>query len=175
MVLPIEIWYIILDTLGEYGELRAHTNLCKALGINPNIGAKYRVNELIKIRNWRCIDYKKLMIQFWEKTGIDDGVPLDYLKANFNKHTRMYRTVWACDTLYNKDTNKHILYGYPAERYIEHNYIVHLTNKIYVDNRNIDEIYDGTYKLDKHSVKRWVDNFKSIMGTEQLKSFENYY
>ena len=165
MDLPLEIWYIILDTLGECGQLRTHTNLCRALSINSCIGSKYRVKALLANRKlYESGKYEKILIDFWNKTGIDDGVPAKYLKENLDKDTRMYRTVWACDTLYSKDIDTFYLYSDPAYHFIGYNCILHLTNKVYIDNRIIDEVYDIGHKLDDNSIKRWIKNFKPIMG-----------
>jgi hypothetical protein len=162
---PIEVWHVILNILGENGELRVHTNLCKVLKINPNLGSKYRKRFLIQSREYLKQDYDKMMIDFWEQTGIDDGVPENYLKEKLNKDTKMYRTIWACDNLYNKYTDKFILERNPAVNYIGHNYILHLTNKIYIDNRTIE---------DGHSINRWIDNFECIMEPRYLQNFKVY-
>ena len=176
MDLPIELWYIILDTLGEYAELRAHTNLCKALGIDPNIGSKYRVKALIESRLKWCNENKisysdetthKKLVEFWKKTVIDDGLEGKYLKTHLDKHTRMYRTVFTWDTLYNKE--KFILHKNPANRYFGDCIIIQIRNKIYIDNRIIDEVYDGSFKPDEESIEKWKTNFEGIIETYIVK------
>lgn len=95
--LPNEIWLIIIEILGESGYLRDMTNLSRTLKFNDKFGDKYRIIELNKMRNCSIVDYNKAIVQFWERTGIDDGVEPDYLMNFLNKKTKMYRTIWSHD------------------------------------------------------------------------------
>jgi hypothetical protein len=103
--LPVELWLDIIHILGKQGHLRDMQNLIKALKYTSTTEFdKYFVIELIKIRNTRSngnTEYIKIMIDFWERTGIDDGVPAEYLLMNFNKKTKMYRTMWSNEIIKN--------------------------------------------------------------------------
>jgi hypothetical protein len=103
-MLPPEIWLMIIDTLGTSGHLRDMTNLIKALKYDNTLGDKYRVIELMKSRlKGRKEDYNQKMIELWERTGIDDGVPAKYLLTRLNNKTRMYRTMWSYEVYKHKD------------------------------------------------------------------------
>lgn len=106
----MELWLSIIDKIGKKGNLRDMTNLIDALKYNISIGDKYRTIELAKSRNTSEYDYKKQMIKFWERTGIDDGVPPYYLVENLNKNKRMYRTIWSYD-IYKNKLGKHVVFS----------------------------------------------------------------
>ena len=153
--LPYDIWSNIVGILRDMGRLRDLTNLCKALDWKDN--KKYIVAELMKSRNYRFQNYDEKMIELWERTGIDDGVPISYLKKHLHNGTRMYRTIWSSDLMYNQDLDAHVFYKCPAETLIGHNKILHLTNKVYVDNRSFKNLTD---LLNRNCVDTWVGNFK---------------
>lgn len=90
-MLPNELILYILDILGENGFTRTCINLTRIFQWNENICNKHLLHELQKSRNF--------MPDLWERTGIDDGVPFEYLLNNLNKKNRMYRTIWSHDVL----------------------------------------------------------------------------
>jgi hypothetical protein len=98
-MLPNELILYILDILGENGFTRTCINLTRIFQWNENICNKYLLHELQKSRNIMYINYDDSMIDLWERTGIDDGVPFEYLLKNLNKKNRMYRTIWSHDVL----------------------------------------------------------------------------
>ena len=81
MFLPMELILIISDLLLYNDDFRTLVKLNKCFNINPNkylydILKKYRLN--VYSSHW--VD----KIIFWNKTGIDDGVPPDYLLKYLN-------------------------------------------------------------------------------------------
>lgn len=159
MDFPMEIWMLVLDTLGQAGQLRDYTNLCRALYIDPKRGHQYRKKALLRERCISKLDYTKQIIDFWETTGIDDGVPNEYLKANLNKSTQMYRTIWSSDTLYNRETDTFVLCTNPIDNFTSHNDNLHLTYTVYRDTRNIKFKIGG--RLNNESIQKWIYNLPS--------------
>ena len=98
-MLPNELILYILDILGENGFTRTCINLTRVFQWNENICNKYLLHELLKSRLIFDFDYNQQMIDLWERTGIDDGVPVEYLLKKLNKKNIMYRTIWSHDVL----------------------------------------------------------------------------
>jgi hypothetical protein len=87
--LPYEIIINIQNILIKNRELRTYANLCKAF--NWDIDIKYFECELRNSRNYNYkMDHHTRMVELWERTGIDDGVPEEYLKKHLNNKTRIY-------------------------------------------------------------------------------------
>ena len=110
--LPIELWLNIVDILGLQGYTRDCTNLINVLGLPLSLVYKYLVTELFKNRNWSDNpdkNYNDQMIDFWQRTGIDDGIPIEYLIQNLNSYTRMYKTIWAYSVYTNKNGKYKVL------------------------------------------------------------------
>lgn len=131
--LPYEIIINIQIILIKNRELRTYANLCKAF--NWDIDTRYFECELLNSRNYKHkMNYDTKMIELWERTGIDDGVPIEYLKKHLNNKTRMFKTMWAlsicsgnfCDII---------------KWYDNHNKYVKYTNNIMADSRCFSKYY----------------------------------
>lgn len=145
--LPNEIWLMISDILGEAGHIRSMISLQKALcWKNIRSNDKFIVMALYKSRYSNIEknkeNYNEKMIDLWEKTGIDDGVPEDYiLKQKDFKNKRLYRTVWASNFLRDQP-----IYNSYRDHY--HNEFVKYTHIIFLDGRNITHFNENfTNKL----------------------------
>lgn len=139
--LPCEIIVKIQNILIENRELRAYYNLCKALQWDVDI--KYFECEIRNNRYLECSvdDYDKKMIELWNRTGIDDGVPAEYLKKNLNKKTRIFKTMWAltmCSGVF-----------FDIIKWYSHNEYVKNTYNIMQDTRTFSKYY-------KYKEKRWL-------------------
>lgn len=90
MFLPMELILIIADLLLYNEDLRTLVKLNKCFNINSN---KYLYDILKKYRlNFYSYHWLDKII-FWNKTGIDDGVPPGYLLKYLNNDTQLYRTI----------------------------------------------------------------------------------
>lgn len=128
--LPPEILLYISDILGDMGELRTMVNLHKALKWRNMNTSKYFIKVLIVSRKSCNIKkYDEKMIELWERTGIDDGVPIQYLKQHLTKHTQMYRTIWSYDRCGNNFWNI-------VDMRQMHNKYVSYTYRIFLDKRS---------------------------------------
>jgi hypothetical protein len=96
-LLPPEIWLIISENIKNNGELRSLFYLYKLLGWGrPD--TKYFYEELKKERDKDDRDpcYNKRKIDLWERTGIDDELPNNYIYSQCNnKFETIYKTMWA--------------------------------------------------------------------------------
>lgn len=90
MFLPMELILIISDLLLYNDDFRTLVKLNKCFNINPN---KYLYDILKKYRLNVYSNFWYDKINFWNKTGIDDGVPPGYLLECLNNDTRLYRTI----------------------------------------------------------------------------------
>ena len=90
MFLPMELILIISDLLLYNDDFRTLVKLNKCFNINPN---KYLYDILKKHRLTVYSSHWVDKIIFWNKTGIDDGVPPDYLLKYLNNDTQLYRTI----------------------------------------------------------------------------------
>lgn len=131
--LPKELCLNILEYLGKTGNTRDMVNLTRVLGYNEEICYKYLLFELEKSRNCYTLNYDNNMIDLWERCGIDDGLSPEYISEKLNKHTRMYRTIWASDIITDRN-NGFLSYSYSAEEFR-----MKYTNCIFKDFRNLLE------------------------------------
>lgn len=166
--LPNEIWLNVLNILGNKGQTRDLVNLIKALNFNMSLSYKYLKKEFAKSRSIfykENITYKQRMIELWERTGIDDGVPYEYLLKNLNKKTRMFRTIWSYEVLKDKQ-NKNCLFIHNIFNYMNlgNKFQQKYTYSFFEDKRPkpnncIDwfELSDKSNKL----ISRYVINFKN--------------
>jgi hypothetical protein len=173
--LPDEIWLKISNTLVEQRELRTMANLHKAL--NWDTPTNIFQKELIRYRreSQGCKDYNQSMIEFWERTGIDDGVPMDYLKIHLNKK-RIFRTMWArvicCGKFYDMIAN-----CIPNW----HNRCVEFTNNIIEDNRKYYKYYKYKHENEKYGhiwpckkmLKLYIKDIS--LNTKTYEELENIY
>ncbi len=139
--LPTEIWLIIIDILGLQGYTRDCTNLVKYLELSETLVYKYLVTELHKTRGILTDydiskPYDEQMIAFWKRTGIDDGVPIEYLVSHLNSDTKMYKTIWAYSVFTNKN-GKYKAFGSCLFDYLRsgNNHKFEFTDCIFKDER----------------------------------------
>ena len=164
-MLPLDVWYNIINILGNSGYLRDMLNLLRCLGIKKNKYIYFFHQELFKSRYCNKIDttnyketYDKRMIDLWERTGIDDGVPIEYLIKNLNKKKRLLRTIWSHEVLKNEEQKfcalKNIVIDVNQDQDFKRKY----TDCIILDSRNnpIKKCY--YYELNKKS-KKYIDNY----------------
>ncbi len=129
--LPNEILLYIQNILIKNRELRTYANMCKAF--NWDIDMKYFECELRNSRNYRHRqDYDTKMIELWERTGIDDGVPEAYIKKRLNNKTRLFKTMWALHVCSGNFFDMIKWYG-------KHNKYVKYTDNILIDNRRYNK------------------------------------
>jgi len=167
LILPYEIIINIQNILIKNRELRAYANLCKAF--KWNIDIKYFECELLNSRHYNHkVDYDIKMIELWERTGIDDGVPEDYLKNHLNNKTRMFKTMWALCICSGSFFDIIKLYG-------KHNDYRKYTNNIMVDSRCFNKYYN--YKKTKYygaCEKCRKKYFKDIISSK-MNNTKMYY
>lgn len=130
----LKIQYILI----ECGELRAYANICKAF--NWEIDISHFEKELLKYRRDNIIPddtYDEKNINFWKRTGIDDGIPEEFLKKHLNDKTKLYKTILATYKCSNKFFKMRQWMDDPNMNY---KYITKYASNILVDNRKIDKI-----------------------------------
>ena len=173
MSLPFDIWNIVINILGNGGYLRDLINLLDSLNLNKEIYLHFFHKELFKSRikfdptinrsNY-LEKYNKKMIELWERTGIDDGVPVDYLLEKLTNKTRLFRTMWSHDVLKNKEQKNCVFVSIIHElRQIEQDFICKYTDFIFLDVRNTPKYKCYYYELNKKSTKyvhNYVKNFQ---------------
>ncbi len=130
--LPYEIIIYIQNLLIKNSELRAYYNLCKAF--NWDIDIKYFECELRNSRQHYTRDYDNKMIELWKKTGIDDGLPIEYLEKHLNYKTRLFKTMWA---LYFCSGRFYDM----IEWFERENTLIKYTENILSDNRSYNKYY----------------------------------
>lgn len=166
--LPNEIWIIIVNTLGLQGYTRDCTNLIRALEFPENLVYKYLVTELCKSRefyNYENGSYEEQMLEFWKRTGIDDGMSSKQVLCNLNSETQMYKTIWSV-SVFENNTGQYCVFPYVLFRNIhglECNKDKY-TDSIFRDTRytpvKIDEKIKA--KMNKESILEELDNAKQI-------------
>lgn len=164
MNLPNEIWLTISDILGSSGEIRSMINLHKVLRWK-GIGEKYIVIALYKSRHNIFEKYDDKMIQLWKKTGIDDGVPYDYIfnHQEYFKQNRLYRTVWALEFIEKGNISK-MYFDYNQNEFIKY------TDRIFLDRRSIDIQDNGIYyNQHRHDKKSYESLLKSIKCRKYIR------
>lgn len=83
---PPEIWIIIIEQLARDFFIRNVDFLIKTLNLNMNID-NYHLKSLLYFR-----ENEYDLIEFWKKTGIDDGLSTNFILNNLNKNTSLHRT-----------------------------------------------------------------------------------
>jgi hypothetical protein len=169
--LPIELWLNIIDILGLQGYTRDCTNLINALGLPLSLVYKYLVTELFKNRSWwgnydPDKNYNDQMIDFWKRTGIDDGIPIGYLINNLNSYTRMYKTIWAYSVFTNKNGKYKVFYSNLFDFLRgSHNYKEEYTDCIFKDNRSKSKYimyWPDLSKKSKRKIEYYLEDLKNV-------------
>lgn len=179
--LPNELWMMIVDTLGLQGYTRDCTNLIKATGLSESLVYNYLVSELFKMRHTGWIydnskgkdGYYKQMLDFWKRTGIDDGLSSKDLLSNLNSHTKMYKTIWSYSVFKNtkgyKCVYRNIIFD---SLYSNHN--LEYTDFIFKDDRIID-IYTLCSFCDlSENSKKEIDNTIENLNNCKKITYDKY-
>mgnify|MGYP001206726999 CR=1 FL=1 len=109
-VTPLPVIYDILDALGEEYELRVMYYLLQAFDLDTSYCYKllYKALRRSRLATLNGKTYYQKVIELWEQTGIDDGVPIDYLIHNH--HKKLFRTIWSHETFYDNNTQNYVYY-----------------------------------------------------------------
>lgn len=158
-LLPNEIWMNISGILIESGELRSYAYLHKILNWNLDL-SKFR-EELIKNRETNYIDYNQHMIELWNKTGIDDGVPIYYLKEFLNENTRLFKTMWAKIVCGNEFYDVIKCNPNMQNKYVKYTWNIMEDDRVYLRNENSNYNFDGP-------CEKCVDKYKTNLKTSIL-------
>ncbi len=167
--LPCEIILNIQNILIQNRELRAYANICKAL--NWPIDVKYFECELRNHRhlNYNHEDYDKKMIELWDRAGIDDGVPAEYLKKHLNKKTRLFKTMWALNLCSGE--------FFDIIKWYNHNDYVKYTYNIIQDTRTFNKYYKykkhNKYGLCQKCREKYITDINSSHANDLIFEYKN--
>lgn len=152
--LPNEIWLNISDILGKSGHIRTMINLQKSLCWKNmyNYNKKFIQQALNTERRICKKNYNEQMIEFWEKTGIDDGVPIEYVITRDFQKRKMYKTIWSNEFVNDIAINIYVYKDHTQEIVLKY------TDKIFLDRRKIS--YDSSKKFCPcNDYIKFYDNF----------------